>query len=453
MRSRCRSASRRSRSPGRVGAREAEVRALTVLGGDLAYLGRGEEGLAHFRQALQLAEEIGDPHRPGAGVRQPHRRADDAGTAPGVGATGGRRGSRRCAGTGSTAPCSSPTRSRRCSRSATGTRPNGSAPPRSAASPSSFPYWLLIIRADARDRPRRLRRRASAPRGRERHPARGPRARPLRRLPRRARPLGAPLDGRRRGRPATAWRRRASARRRRSASSCAPRDCARRRSWRRSHAPAGTPTPLRDRLDRARKLLDRRSPRRRRGRRRSRRTPPAGSPLAEAEYERARGAARPELVVRTPQRPGSGSSARRSRPTAAGARPRRSSPPARPAPRRACRSGRRTPSRPGSEPGPCCASSSCSPQRARLDLAPPDASHPTTKQRPGRDPRPDPARGGGAGPRRPRLHQPRDRRRRSSSASRPPASTSRTSCASSTRPTGSRPPRHRPPRPATIRAI
>jgi DNA-binding CsgD family transcriptional regulator/tetratricopeptide (TPR) repeat protein len=43
-----------------IGAREAEVRALTVLGGDLAYLGRGEEGLASFRQALQLAEEIGD---------------------------------------------------------------------------------------------------------------------------------------------------------------------------------------------------------------------------------------------------------------------------------------------------------------------------------------------------------------------------------------------------------
>ena len=31
-----------------VGAREAEVRALTVLGGDLAYLGRGEEGLAQL---------------------------------------------------------------------------------------------------------------------------------------------------------------------------------------------------------------------------------------------------------------------------------------------------------------------------------------------------------------------------------------------------------------------
>ncbi len=44
----------------RVGAPQAEVRALTVLGGDLAYLGRGEEGVGYFRQALQLAEETAD---------------------------------------------------------------------------------------------------------------------------------------------------------------------------------------------------------------------------------------------------------------------------------------------------------------------------------------------------------------------------------------------------------
>jgi hypothetical protein len=43
-----------------MGAREAEVRALTVIGGDLAYTGRSDKGLAYFRQALQLAEEIGD---------------------------------------------------------------------------------------------------------------------------------------------------------------------------------------------------------------------------------------------------------------------------------------------------------------------------------------------------------------------------------------------------------
>jgi DNA-binding CsgD family transcriptional regulator/tetratricopeptide (TPR) repeat protein len=43
-----------------IDAGEAVVRALTVLGVDLAYLGRGEEGLERLRQALQLAEEIGD---------------------------------------------------------------------------------------------------------------------------------------------------------------------------------------------------------------------------------------------------------------------------------------------------------------------------------------------------------------------------------------------------------
>jgi DNA-binding CsgD family transcriptional regulator/tetratricopeptide (TPR) repeat protein len=43
-----------------VGAHEAAVRGLTVLGSDLAYLGRGEEGVARLREAVQLAERIGD---------------------------------------------------------------------------------------------------------------------------------------------------------------------------------------------------------------------------------------------------------------------------------------------------------------------------------------------------------------------------------------------------------
>ena len=43
-----------------VGANEAEVRALTVLAGDLVYLGRGDAGLARYREVLQLAEEVGD---------------------------------------------------------------------------------------------------------------------------------------------------------------------------------------------------------------------------------------------------------------------------------------------------------------------------------------------------------------------------------------------------------
>ena len=44
-----------------VGAQPAELRALTVLGLDLAYLGRGDEGLARLWQALRLAQESGDP--------------------------------------------------------------------------------------------------------------------------------------------------------------------------------------------------------------------------------------------------------------------------------------------------------------------------------------------------------------------------------------------------------
>jgi DNA-binding CsgD family transcriptional regulator len=44
----------------RDGAGEAEVRALTVLGGDHAYLGRSEKGLAYFGEARQLAEKIAD---------------------------------------------------------------------------------------------------------------------------------------------------------------------------------------------------------------------------------------------------------------------------------------------------------------------------------------------------------------------------------------------------------
>jgi DNA-binding CsgD family transcriptional regulator/tetratricopeptide (TPR) repeat protein len=43
-----------------VGAGEAEVRARTVLAGDLAYLGGGDHGIAQFRHVLRLAAEIGD---------------------------------------------------------------------------------------------------------------------------------------------------------------------------------------------------------------------------------------------------------------------------------------------------------------------------------------------------------------------------------------------------------
>jgi DNA-binding CsgD family transcriptional regulator/tetratricopeptide (TPR) repeat protein len=44
-----------------VGAHRPELRALTVLGGGLAYVGRGDEGLAQLSQALRLAEASADP--------------------------------------------------------------------------------------------------------------------------------------------------------------------------------------------------------------------------------------------------------------------------------------------------------------------------------------------------------------------------------------------------------
>jgi DNA-binding CsgD family transcriptional regulator/tetratricopeptide (TPR) repeat protein len=44
-----------------VGAHKAEFRARDVLGSDLVYLGRAEEGLTHLRRVLELAEESGDP--------------------------------------------------------------------------------------------------------------------------------------------------------------------------------------------------------------------------------------------------------------------------------------------------------------------------------------------------------------------------------------------------------
>jgi DNA-binding Lrp family transcriptional regulator len=80
--------------------------------------------------------------------------------------------------------------------------------------------------------------------------------------------------------------------------------------------------------------------------------------LAEAEHQRARGVARPELWADAAD---AWERLERPPPTAAGARPRRSSPPAPPAPRQASHSGRPTPSPPGSEQGPWPDSSSCLP--------------------------------------------------------------------------------------------
>ena len=341
-----------------VGAREAEVRALTVLGGDLAYLGRGEEGLAHLRQALQLADEIGDP----IGLERAYVILTDVLTMLGRPresaqlAEAGLEAMRRY---GIDTPCSSRTRSRRCSRSATGTRPT----PLSAAAlrgiTANFPHLLLILRADVEV-------------GRGDFDAARAHLEAARATLREDRALAiydAHLA------ELALWERRwtdADEAVQDGLARAGSREAAQIRVWlcakglRAQAELAALARARRDadaapRLARPRARADRhRSPRRRRGlgdhtqRRR----------LARPRRGRVR--ARPRRALdrrrgRRQQRPGIGSNVRPSRPTAAGARPRRSSPPARPARRRACRSGRRTPSRPGSEPGPCCGSSSCSP--------------------------------------------------------------------------------------------
>ena len=393
----------------RVGAREAEVRALTVLGSDLAYLGRGEEGLAHLRQALRLAEESGDRDRPAASVRPAHRRADDAGTATRVGAAGG-GGARGHAPVrdrqhrARREPDRGAARDRRLGR---GRQAQRRRAPR--ASPRTSPTCSLIIRADleiGRGDFDAARAHLEAAR---RHAARGPRAGDLRRLPRRAGALGAPLDGRRRGRPRRTGAGALPRRPRRSASGSAPRDCARRRSWQRSPAPAATPTPSATGSVSARKL-HRRSlaappPRPRR----SRRTPPAGCALAEAEYERARGVARPELWSEAAaawerlERPPLAAYCRWRQAealVAAGASRTEASVPLRQAHAVAARIGAQ----------PLLRELELLAQRARLDLARRRRTGRHATARSGGDPRPDATRGRGPDPRRPRLHQPRDRR-------------------------------------------
>ena len=392
-----------------VGAREAEVRALTVLGGDLAYLGRGEEGLAHFRQALQLAEEIGDP----VGLERAYVNFTDVLTMLGRPRESARLGqagleAMRRYGIDSTLLVANQIEA----LLAIGDwdeADSAQRAPRSAASPPASRTGCS----------------SSAPTSRSAAASSTPRERTSRpRAPPCARTAGSAIYDvylaelalwERRWTDADAAvrdglaRARASAKPRRSASGSARRDCAPRRSWPRSRAPAATPTPSATGSP-GRGSSSPSPVARPRKPQRSRRTPRAGCALAEAEYARARGAARPELVVGGGRRPGSGSNARRSRRTAAGVRPRRSSRPAPPAPRRPCRSGRRTPSRPGSEPSRCCASSNCSPSARGSTSRPRTAALTGQKHEPRGDPRPDPTRGRGPDPRRPRLHQPRDRR-------------------------------------------
>ena len=113
-----------------VGAHQAEVLALRALGAGLAYLGRGNEGLAQLWLALRLAEERADPTL----AHHAYVTLTDVLTM-----LGRPRESARLAATalealhryGLDQPRSSPTRSRPWSRSASGIRPTASAQPQS----------------------------------------------------------------------------------------------------------------------------------------------------------------------------------------------------------------------------------------------------------------------------------------------------------------------------------
>ncbi len=270
---------------------------------------------------------------------------------------------------------------------------------------ANFPHHALITRG-ARGRPRRLRRR----------PAHFETARATcawtatwrsttRSSP--SSPCGSAAGRMPTRRCATAWRAARSARWPRSASGCAPRDCARKRSWPRSHAPATTTTPsATSSVARGRCSPPRATPKRRRHGHAQRRR------LASARRGRVRAGprrARARAVVRAADDLGAARApaARGLLPLAPsrGARRRRRTP------RRGdcAAEARRMPSQLGSERGRCCASSSCSPARAaRSDAA---RRRPPTAGRAYRSPRADAARVRGTDPRRPRPHQPRDRRR------------------------------------------
>ena len=248
-----------------VGAREAEVRALTVLGSDLAYLGRGEEGVADLRQALQLAEEIGDH----IGLERACVHLTDVLTMLGrlrESARLGQEGLEVMRRYGIDSPLLVSNQIEALVAIGDWDEADRLSAAALRGITSSFPYWLLIDPRRRRDRPRRARRRASAPRGGGRHPARGPRARPLRRLSSQSSPSGS-AAGRTRTRPSTTGLARA---RPREAAQIRVQLCAKGLRAQAELAALARARrdadAVRDRLGRARKLHRRRSARRSRGR-------------------------------------------------------------------------------------------------------------------------------------------------------------------------------------------
>ena len=222
-----------------VGAREAEVRALTVLGSDLAYLGRGEEGVAHLRQVLQRAEEIGDL----VGLERAWTHLTDVLTMLGrlrESARVGQEGLELMRQYGIYSPLLVTNQIEALVAIGDWDAAEGSAPPRSATSPRATHTGCSRCAAASRSVAA-----SSTPRERTSRPQGPPCARTMCSASTTATWQSSPsgsVAGPTRKRPSTrVWLERARARLRRCASSSAPRDSGRRRSWRRSQAPVGTP--------------------------------------------------------------------------------------------------------------------------------------------------------------------------------------------------------------------
>ena len=184
-----------------VGPRAAEVRALGTLGVDLAYLGHGDDGLATLWQALRVAEETRAPED----LDRAYIWLTDVLTM-----LGRPRESARLAAEGvdghpalrrSSTARSSPTMSKPWSRPASGTDADRVSAAALRANTANWPHLALIKRAELEagrgdfDAARAHLETALATVREDKRASLC-----LRPRRRRARPLGRPLDGRRRGR-------------------------------------------------------------------------------------------------------------------------------------------------------------------------------------------------------------------------------------------------------------
>ena len=417
-----------------VGAREAEVRALTVRGSGLAYLGRSEEGVADLRQALQLAEEFGDR----VGLERAWVHLTDVLTMLGrlrESVRLGQEGLEVMRRYGIDSPLLVANQIEALIAIGDWDEADRLSAAGLCAITSSFPYWLLTIRAGVEigrgelDAAREHTSRRRAP------PAQGPcsvsttaTSPRLALWERRWIDAEAALDeGLSRARQHGL---------RRSASNCAPRGSRAQAELAALARARRDADAVRDRLSRARK---RAHARRRRGLGSHTLTPPGGVPWPRPSTS-VPAAWRGLRSGPTPRTPVNNPSARRSPPTAAGARPRHSSPPA-PAPRRACRSRTPTPSR-RIRAQPLRRELELLAERARLDPMPQDAGlHHAVEGL--EEPRADAARGGSADARRPRSFTNREIAATLVISVKTCRRASRTSCASSMRRTGSKRPQSR----------